>query len=147
MKFIKTETGLQLNYNGCLFSDIGTSTQRSIFITDDCVIKMDLAFSKRVTANQTKREVKLYRTLEEQDKQYFAELLDVSIYEGRFWAMFKKYTPDAEASRENWESIIETSCKYGLVENEFDFDYNLDGNWFVVQGNPIIIDWGLQYRL
>jgi hypothetical protein len=147
MEFIETDNGLQLNYNGALIKDTGTLSQRAIFITDDCVIKMDLADSKRITANQTKREVKLYRSLEKEDQKYFAELLDVNIYKTRFVGVFKRYIPDAEATRENWEDVIETACKYGLVENEFDLDYDVEGNWFAVQGNPIIIDYGLQYRL
>lgn len=141
MKFIETEKDVKLQVNGQIIDDIGDSKARTVWILPNHVVKIDTVLGgMRRTERQTAHEIDFWQTLQE-DKHYFAGILNCGRTPmGRWWLIQKRYTPDENYTSESLQIVRDLIWKYHIFDVAFMGD---DDNWFQVDGQPIIYDWGM----
>lgn len=109
--------------------------RRHTYKTRKFIVKID------TIALEAKREVKLWKRLDEEDRKHFVPILCSSlvgrwICQERLDIIFANQI-EYEERNELWDAIIEPICeKYNLA------DLSPDWNWGMVDGVPMIYDYG-----
>lgn len=116
-----------------------TPGYRDILFFDDIVIKFD-APHRGHFGTQCQNEVEKYMEIEEEDKKYFATVLD----SGDGWVAMERVFFDNPNSYSNYSKNSEAyKIKYYL-QNKYNLGDLHSGNWGIKEnGEPIIFDYGV----
>lgn len=116
-----------------------TWSSRRIYIGKEYVIKVEW---DDVDLGQCKDEYRIWKSLPDKHRKYFAPILKFGKGNGyRYVVCPKLNLKDSNDDNDFvWNSTLRNIAKkYGLV----DLTGRLNENWFIVDGKPIIIDYGV----